>query len=109
MPHRVNDDFFVAGFIEDQIRIRGYRHTSHGGIAGACAYERVSRKSFNGGLNSRLNTARALWRMAGDETENVVEVRERPKRIADLHKPCFAQTARTCASSANSPRAAAAL
>ena len=37
-----------------------------------------------------------------------LEIGEGGKRLADSHSPCFAQTSRTCASVANSPRTAAA-
>ena len=49
-----------------------------------------------------------LWRSCGDVVEDLIQVRERRQGVAQLHRLCLAQTARTCSSLANSPRAAAA-
>jgi len=55
-----------------------------------------------------LNAACALRGMLDDMIEYAVKIGERLPRIAQPHRPCFDQTARTSASVANSSRSAAA-
>src|SRR5580704_14074743 len=66
-------------------------------------------EKFNNALYARLDAIGALRRMLGNVVEDQAEIGKCRGRVANLHRPCLAQTERTCSSEANSPRAAAAL
>ncbi len=61
-------------------------------------------------LRELFNALRYLIRLgiaACETIENLGKIAERRESIPNFHRPCFDQTARTCSSVANSPRAAA--
>jgi hypothetical protein len=65
MPDGVDDDFGFAALVEDEIRIWRRRQTPNGPIIRSDADVRMVQEKVDDGLNARLNTLRALWRIDG--------------------------------------------
>jgi hypothetical protein len=105
----MNDDFSVSRFVEDEIGIRPRRHSPNRGVVGHSASLRIPQQQIGHSANSNLDTRSALRGTINDVIQNRFKVSKGRKRIAQLHRPCLAHTARTCSSVANSPRSAAAL
>ena len=55
-------------------------------------------------MRDGLDALSALRRVEPDMTQDLIELSERPRRVAELQRPCLAQMARTSSSEANSRR-----
>ena len=88
------------------VRIGRGRHAPNSRIVGR---RTIPQEQIGDGANSGVDALGPLRRAIGDEIQNRSEVGKGRKRITLPHRPCLAQTARTCSSVANSPRSAAAL
>lgn len=95
MPDVMNDNFVVTNFVEHQIRIRRHNQTADSWIVRAPAHQGVGRQKIDEGFNPGLDADRASWRARREVIKKFVKIGERRKGVADLHRPCFAQTART--------------
>src|SRR5262252_10457056 len=109
VAHGVNNDLVVGSLVEDKVWIRRCRHTPNGGVVGRHASQRILQEQIGDGTNSGMDELGALRRALSDIIQNRCEVGKGGKRITQPHRPCLAQTARTCSSLANSPLPAAAL
>src|SRR5208283_790483 len=68
----------------------------------------MKQQKLDSDLNAGVNTSGTLRRLGADVVEDQAEGGDGPTGVAEFHKACFAHTARTWSSVANSPRAAAA-
>ncbi len=109
MAHGMNDDFSVSRFAKDKIWIWLGRDAPNGGVVGHRASQRITQQQICDSANSVMNARGSLWGMIDDVIQNRCKVSKSRKRVAQPHRLCLAQTARTCSSVANSPRSAAAL
>lgn len=100
-----NDDHLGVGdAVEDQVRDRAAPRcaaVSDDSCAGRCG---DIRQEIDGLQNARLDTQRSLGGPVRDSVGDAGEFGHRLRGIAQSQRPCFAQTARTCSSVANSPR-----
>src|SRR5271166_3454831 len=108
MPDGVYDDFVGGRFIEHEMWVRGDDQTPGPRIVRLRPNERVARQEADGRPDFRLNALRAARVAMCSVLEDRLEIGERRTRIANPHRPCLAQAARTSSSLANSARFAAA-
>jgi hypothetical protein len=104
----MNNDLVSDDFIKDEVGIRRDGQPADRGIVGASANERIVRQERDESLNARLNASRGFWGTRRDAVEHDLQVGECGAGVAYFQRLCFAQTARTSLSVANSPHAAAA-
>ncbi len=109
MANGMNDDRIACYFIKDQIRKRRCGDTPDCWIVCLRAEFRMGGKQVNNRLKPGVDTCCALRRLGGDVFKDSVQLSERRSGIAQPHRPCLAQIARTSSSVAKSPRSAAAL
>ena len=107
MPNCMNDDFLVGDLVKDQEWIGRCRQTANSRIIGPGTNFRMVEKQPDEFLDASLHAVRALRRRSGNVVENRLEIGKSWECVAEPHRPCLAQTARTCSSVANSPREAA--
>src|SRR5215469_17363179 len=107
MANAVDNDLGLRSFVKEQIGVRRHGHPTNGRIARTAANMRMQQKEVGQHLDARLNLTRASWRMGSDVIEDRAKIGKGRKGVSKPHRPCLDQTARTCSSVANSPRAAA--
>ena len=98
--------FNLRHFIENQVRVRRRRDEPQSWIVRERPRKRMLRKQGNNLLDPNLHLARPLRRTYGNVVEQFSQFAGSSGGIANPHRPCFAQMARTCSSVANSRRAA---
>ena len=103
----MNDDFLFRDLVENEERVGCCSQSPNDRVIGSRTDLRVLQKKLNELLDAPLDPLRSLRRGASNVTENRLKVRKGQKCVAELHRPYFAQAARTCSPVANSPRAAA--
>lgn len=95
MPDGVNDDLGFGRLVENEIGIWRCRYAADRRIIHARADIRMRQQKIDDELNARLNIAGTLRRVSRDVVEDRIEIGERRKSVAKLHKPCLAHAART--------------
>ena len=106
MPHTMNYDFIGRHFVVDHIGIGQRQRTSYGRLVGRRANEREICKEPDRAFDASINlprTARALRRNMGND---LLQLSEGGRRIANSHTPRSRQKASISASGTNSPRCA---
>lgn len=95
----------VRDHVEDKIRIRLDNDAPQAAPTCYSAGHRMQCDKVDNCLDARLDIC-GLWRALIDVRENLIEFLGGPTRIAEPHRPCFAQIALISSSVANSPRSA---
>lgn len=108
MPDSVDDNTSRVGPVENHIRIGPCYRPADPILASKASRIRVVCEQVNHGPEPPLDVVRALRRTSIKVVEDFRKLPQRPTCVTDLHSPCFAQTARTSSSVANSPFAASA-
>ena len=91
----MDDDFVATDLVEDEIGIGRRRYAADAWISGWRADVGILQKQIDDSANATLDIARAARGPGSDIAEDLVEIRQRGKRVAQPHRPCLAQTART--------------
>ena len=104
MADAVDDHLVATSAIEYQIWIGRDYETAEPGAADAMSGVRVLQQQIDDVAHAPLDVRGALGRLRRNRVEDRFKFRRRPLRIAEPHRPCFAQIAVILASEANSPR-----
>ena len=108
MPNAENDDPGRFGPVENHVGIGSYYDTADLAFAGGAPSIWVIVQQLDDRLQPLSDVLRTLRRLGFNVVEDIRQLPERPACVTDAHSPCFAQTARTSSSVANSPRSASA-
>lgn len=108
VAHRVNDNLVASVFIKDQIWIRSCVDPPDAVFVGQPADLGMTLQQFRDHLDALCHLFGRRRRFSRDVIEYPLKIGKCRKGVAQSHAPCFAQTAATFFSEANSPRRAAA-
>ena len=108
VPNSEDDNPRLVRSVENHIGIWPHNSAADIALSGKAPGIRVICEQSNHGLEPLLDVVGTLRRTSINVVENFRKLPERPTCVANLHSPCFAQTARTSSSVANSPCAASA-
>jgi len=99
--HIVRRELVVQG-----VRVGRCEQATYAGFFRCLARKWMAAKQPGQIHDALLYASGAMLRMSGDVVERGFEFGQRLRRVAELHKPCFRQTAATSSSVANSRRPA---
>lgn len=105
MADRYGQDFVGLEFIRQSVRIRRCEQSMNAFDIRHRSGERMAAQQFGQILQALLRPTTAARRLSRDIVERGFEVGQRIRRVTELPKPCFRQTAATSSSVANSRRA----
>src|ERR1700733_15534071 len=108
VPDGADDNLVSRRLVEDQVWEWRHSHASDGRIIGRRPHHRMPQEQVYDRLNAGLHPVRSLWRASRDIGQDSIEIGKRGRSVAEPHSPYLDQTARTCSSVANSPRAVSA-
>ena len=95
MANRMDDDLVTDDLVENEIGVGWRRYAADTRIGGRCTDVGILQQQVDDGVDAMLHVARASWRLGDDIIEDLIEIGERGKCVAQPHKPCLAQTSRT--------------